>query len=57
MDTVNTLNLLISLWPVFLGFITLVIVLAQMHSKIGVLEEKVRILFELHNKKDRNNEN
>ena len=43
-------DLLIQLWPILLGFVTLVIVLAQMHSKIGVLEEKVRTLFELFNR-------
>ena len=45
-----SLDLLIQLWPILLGFVTLVIVLAQMHSKIGVLEEKVRTLFELFNR-------
>ena len=39
-----------SLWPLFLGFITLVIVLAKMHSAITVLEEKVKVAFELINK-------
>ena len=43
-------DLLLQLWPILLGFVTLVIVLAQMHSKIGVLEEKVRTLFELFNR-------
>ena len=43
-------DLLIQLWPILLGLVTLVIVLAQMYSRIGVLEEKVRTLFELFNK-------
>ena len=43
-------DLLTQLWPILLGFVTLVIVLAQMYSRIGVLEEKVRTLFELFNK-------
>tara|TARA_B100000780_G_C20681060_1_gene271015 strand:- start:142 stop:333 length:192 start_codon:yes stop_codon:yes gene_type:complete len=46
----ESFTLLIKLWPILLGFIMLVIVLAQMHSKIGVLEEKVRTLFELFNR-------
>ena len=45
-----SMDLLIQLWPILLGFVTLVIVLAQMHSKIGVLEEKVRTLFEIFNR-------
>ena len=43
-------DLLVQLWPILLGFVTLVIVLAQMYSRIGVLEEKVRTLFDLFNK-------
>lgn len=46
----ESIDYLIQLWPILLGFVTLVIVLAQMHSKIGVLEEKVRTLFELFNR-------
>ena len=44
------LKLLDSLWPVFLGFITLVIVLAKMHTSIEVLRDKVKTLFQLYNK-------
>ena len=44
------LKLLDSLWPVFLGFITLVIVLAKMHTSIEVLRDKVTTLFQLYNK-------
>jgi len=46
----ESLNLLVQLWPILLGFVTLVIVLAQMYSRIGVLEEKIRTLFELFNR-------
>ena len=41
---------LMKLWPIFLGFITLVIVLAKMHATIQVLEEKVKVAFTLINK-------
>ena len=44
-DIINTA------WPILLGFITLVIVLAKMHTAIQVLQEKVKTLFDLHNKK------
>jgi len=47
LDTVQTIG---SLWPIFIGFITLVTVLAKMHSEQETLKEKVRILFELWNK-------
>ena len=46
----NSVQLLVSLWPVFVGFITLVIVLAKMHSSIEVLRDKVQTLFQLFNK-------
>ena len=38
-------------WHVIIGFITLVIVLAKMHSEIETLREKVRTLFDLWNNK------
>ena len=44
------LELINSLWPMFRGFITLVVVLSQMYMRIQVLEEKVKTLFDLHNK-------
>lgn len=40
---------IVKMWPIFLGFITLVIVLAKMHSSIEVLQEKVKVLYELYN--------
>ena len=44
------IGLLMKMWPVFVGFITLVIVLAKMHATIQVLEEKVKVAFQLINK-------
>jgi len=41
-----------STWPIFMGFITLVIVLAKMHGDIETIKEKVRVLFDLWNKKN-----
>ncbi len=41
-----------STWPIFMGFITLVIVLAKMHGDIETIKEKVKVLFELWNKKE-----
>ena len=41
---------MMKIWPIFLGFITLVIVLAKMHATIQVLEEKVKVAFQLINK-------
>ena len=47
----SALDAVSALWPIFLGFITLVIVPAQMHSQIETLREKVRVLFDLWNSK------
>ena len=44
------IQMLVALWPLGIGFITLVIVLAKMHSAIEVINEKIKVLFELHNK-------
>ena len=40
-------------WPIFLALITLIVVLAKMHSDIQIIKEKIRTLFELFNR-DRN---
>lgn len=51
---VEELQLLLSLWPLAIGFITLVIILAKMHSAIEVINEKLKVLFDLYNRdKDR----
>ena len=49
MDTIEIFGLLMKMWPLFLGFITLVIVLAKMHCDIIVLKEKVKVAFDLIN--------
>jgi len=48
---VDTLDLadVMAMWPIFLGFITLVVVLAKMHAEIDTLKEKVKTLFNLFN--------
>ena len=38
------------LWPIFVAFILLIVTLAQAHYRIKVLEEKVKVAFELINK-------
>jgi len=47
----SMIEVITSLWPLFLGFITLVVVLSRMHYSIESLTEKVKILFDFHNKK------
>ncbi len=48
----DSFELLIKLWPILVGFVTLVIVLAKMHYAIIVLGEKVKTLFELFNQQN-----
>jgi hypothetical protein len=50
---VDILEILAKIWPLMLTFVTLVIVLAKLDNKVAVLEEKVKVLFELRNKKDK----
>ena len=38
------------LWPMLVAFILLIVTLAQAHYRIKVLEEKVKVAFELINK-------
>ncbi len=47
----DTVELLAKIWPMLIGFITLVIVLAKMDVRLGMVEEKIKTLFELWNKK------
>ncbi len=50
MDALAFIN---TIWPIAVGFVTLVIVLAKMHGEIDTLKEKVKTLFELWNNKDK----
>ena len=47
----TTAELLIKAWPIFLGLITLIIVLAKLDLRVAVLEEKIKTLFELFNRR------
>jgi hypothetical protein len=49
----EVLSIISALWPIFVGLIGLVIVLAKMHYNIETLTEKVKVLFDFHNKKDK----
>jgi len=50
MDVLDAIG---AIWPLALGFVTLVIVLAKMHADIEQMKEKIRTLFDLWNKKDK----
>ena len=40
-------------WPILLALITLIIVLAKLDLRVAVLEEKIKTLFELFNRKEK----
>ena len=42
--------ILSKLWPILVGLVLLIVTLAQAHYRIKVLEEKVKVAFELINK-------
>ena len=46
----EVLQIISARWPGFDGFIGLVIILAKMHYNIETLTEKVKVLFDFHNK-------
>jgi hypothetical protein len=50
MTALDAINVL---WPVAVGFVTLVVVLAKMHGDIETIKEKVKVLFELWNNRDK----
>lgn len=47
----EALEAVLKLWPLAIGFITLVIVLAKLDQRVLVLEEKIKTLFDLWNKR------
>ena len=47
---------LTALWPIFVAFVLLIVTLAQAHYRIKVLEEKVKVAFELINKINERND-
>ena len=49
---VESIELMVAIWPLALGFVTLVIILAKMHSAIEVINEKIKVLFELYNNRN-----
>ena len=46
----DAITIVSKLWPIFVAFILLIVTLAQAHYRIKVLEEKVKVTFELINK-------
>lgn len=42
-----------TIWPIAVGFVTLVIVLAKMHGDIEQIKEKIHTLFELWNNRNK----
>lgn len=47
----DVVELLVKAWPVLFAIITLIIVLSKLDLRVAVLEEKVKALFDLVNKK------
>lgn len=47
----NLLDVLIKIWPVLFALVTLIIVMSKLDLRVAVLEEKVKTLFNLINKK------
>ncbi len=50
MTGVEVITVLSKAWPIFVGFILLIVTLAQAHYRIKVLEEKAKVAFALINK-------
>lgn len=42
-------GLVSDIWPLFVGFIVLVMSISKLMTRVEVLEEKVKALFDLHN--------
>ena len=46
-------DILAKAWPILLAIITLIIVLAKLDLRVAVLEDKIKTLFEIFNRKDK----
>ena len=47
----DTFDMLVKAWPILLALITLIIVLSKIDLRVAVIEEKIKTLFELWNKR------
>jgi len=47
----DVVELLIKAWPVLFAIITLIIVLSKLDLRVAVLEDKIKTLFDLVNRK------
>jgi len=47
----TALDLIMKAWPLLLGVITLIIVLSKLDLRVAVVEEKIKALFDLMNKR------
>jgi len=45
-------DLISSIWPIFVGFIILVLTIGKLMSRMDVVEEKLKTLFDLWNKRN-----
>jgi len=52
-NNLEWLDVISSLWPIAVGFTALIFWLAKSYADIEVLKDKVRVLFELHNDKEK----
>lgn len=47
----TALDLIMKAWPILLGIITLIIVLSKLDLRVAVVEEKLKAVFDLINKR------
>lgn len=47
----SAFDIALKMWPIALGAITLIIVLSKLDLRVAVIEEKVKALFDLINRK------
>ena len=47
------LEVIAALWPIFVGFIVLVLALGKLFADVDTLKEKVRTLFDLFNSRSK----
>jgi|TARA_B110000977_G_scaffold161792_1_gene206918 hypothetical protein len=53
MNGVGLLEIIPAIWPLAVGFVGLIFWLAKSYADIETLKEKVKVLYELYNNRDK----
>jgi hypothetical protein len=53
MESASFLDFFNAFWPVIVSLVGLIIILAKLHGRVEVIEDKIKTLFELWNNRNK----